>query len=241
MYVWEAHKELALSIGDPINANQSVIPDGVRYTKLLRDSYLYRSMLSIYNSVLKEVASLPKKFVSFVLNNLFPMTVLEESYEPSSFTSRYLQDHGEHWLVLQDIQLCYILSARIYVGTRGIFPLPIKDPIEANGLLNTRNIQKPDSFFVFFGDVTNTRLYIYDFDGFMPEASEIHIKALRYPIHPRNQFPSDILTIEPHYIPKVLALSTIYAQADSQEVDSAQYIPLILGGNDAIFKNVGGN
>jgi len=79
MKAWELHDSLARSIGDPLikidgslYLGDGIIPDGVRYTKAIRDQYLNRAMLMIQRDYLNKVAGLPRFKAAQILQRAFP-------------------------------------------------------------------------------------------------------------------------------------------------------------------------
>lgn len=83
MKVWELHTSLARSIGDPIiksdgnlyDASDAIagtlLNDGVRYTKEIRDSYLTKAMLSVQLDIVRQCISLPRSYASKFIQRLF--------------------------------------------------------------------------------------------------------------------------------------------------------------------------
>ena len=57
--IHEIHEQLSSSLGDIVYCNNTNIPDGARYTKALRDSYLQRSILETYRRIISQAIGYP--------------------------------------------------------------------------------------------------------------------------------------------------------------------------------------
>jgi len=108
MLYWKLHDELARGLEDPlININGDfyaenyakldfVIPDGVRYTKSIRDAYLYRAMKSIMLEAKQAVMSLPYKRASQILERMFPTMIYDLVFRLKDLG---IQLAGKYWIL----------------------------------------------------------------------------------------------------------------------------------------------
>jgi len=224
MTVWEAHRDLSLSLGDDVGASSTSIPDGVRYTKLLRDSYLYRAMLEVMKQLVTPFVMAPKPTLTNAISRMFPYLIEVETDT--------LYDNGVTWNGLQSYtynankDVFLYLNAVYRVGTQS-YPLPIKSDLMAHqGLLNSRNVQRPDPFAVANAWAAPLTVYIDQ----LPD--DMEVRYLAYPSNPVNQMPTERLEIEERYYTMMLALATLYGKIDSQEVDSLdRFLPFAIQNN----------
>ena len=83
MRIWEIHRDLSLAIGDGITPKTingvTVIPDGQRFKRPLRASYLYRAALAIYGRVYKQLIGQPREVYVAILERYFPHVI--KTYE----------------------------------------------------------------------------------------------------------------------------------------------------------------
>jgi len=69
----QAHIALANALGDPFApGSPNAIRDGVRYSAILRQSYIYRAMLKSMNTSLSQIIGQPRKVQSEVLQAIYP-------------------------------------------------------------------------------------------------------------------------------------------------------------------------
>lgn len=224
MTVWEAHRDLSLSLGDDVGATSTFIPDGVRYTKLLRDSYLYRAMLETMKQLVSPFVMAPKPTLTNAISRMLPYLIVVES--------DVIYSNGVIWNGLQSFtynankDVFLYLNAVYRIGTQS-YPLPIKSDLMAHqGLLNSRNVQRPDPFAVANAWASPLTIYIDR------EPDELEVRYLAYPENPVNQMPTELLEIEERYYPMVIALATLYGKIDSQEVDSLdRFLPFAMQNN----------
>lgn len=224
MTVWEAHRDLSLSLGDDVGASSTLIPDGVRYTKLLRDSYLYRAMLETMKQLVTPFVNAPKPILTNAISRMLPYLIEVET--------DVLYSNGVIWNGLQSFtynpnkDVFLYLNAVYRIGDLS-YPLPIKSDLMAfQGLLNSRNIQRPDPFAVANSWASPLTVYIDQ------EPDQMEVRYLAYPENPVNQMPTERLEIEERYYPAVINLATLFGKIDSQEVDNLdRFMPFMLQNN----------
>jgi len=229
MLIWEAHNALALSLGDSIAIVPNVIsttalPDGVRYSKSLRDSYLYRAMLEIYRQTLAGVVSVPKQLKGGILQGIFPNQVLTDTV---SAVNQTLDLRPMKFLERKPL---YVFSVEIEDTENGLFyPLPVKSTYEAIALRNDRSDQKHDAFCVFRQETGSDGEMRMDYYDKASLTVDIKIMYLGYPRNPASLTPVEALDMEESFISKVIALATLYGFSDSQDIpDFQQFLGLQL-------------
>ena len=242
MRIWQAHKNLALAIGDEVSflgsdgelatlTNVPVsIPDGARFPRALRDSHIYRAMLKIYNDIFLSMASVPKNVSDAIIEKTFINTLLEENAKMSCY-------FGYTDIVLNRKPM-YIVS----VSLRSIdppftfLPLPMKYGIEIGALLNARSVHRADAF-CFFNFPNSLRM----FDQSLTIDDLTYTVHVRYLPYPReidvqdgtnsNYNWNEDIDIEEAFIPMMLSYAKIYALQESQDIESLTALQLELGLN----------
>jgi len=227
MLVWHAHRELANAIGDTCTVTSVLISDGVRFSRSLRDDFLYRAMLNVYEDAIMETIKLPMPDASRVLEQLFPNSIVEREVVIGviGWGARY----GQHFISTdgtfsnQNI-MKYLGFTAIKDPTRGRIPVPMKSGLEANALLNDHIDQKADPFVFLKVNDTNTEFHLYDMRSLLNNNDPIIVRYLPYPRHPENQAPTDSLMIDEIYAKRIISEAIVLAKMASQEIDDVQFI-----------------
>lgn len=224
MTVWEAHRDLSLSLGDDVGAASTLIPDGVRYTKLLRDSYLYRAMLETMKQLVMPFLNMPKPILTNAISRMFPYSIAVET--DVIYSNGVIWNGLEAYTYNANRDVFIYLNAVYRIGTQS-YPLPIKSDLMAHqGLLNSRNVQRPDPFAVANAWAAPLTIYIDQ------QPDEVEVRYLAYPENPVNQMPTELLEIEERYYPMVLNYATLFGKIDSQEIDNVdRFMPFMLQNN----------
>lgn len=214
-----AHNTLASRLGDTVYATDTVIPDGVRFSKVLRDNYLYQAMISLYRDTLKELTGLPKVQREAILSRMFPNVTRETTITlgggtqiGNGITAHYVYEFALNYLYLMKSRL----EADIGNGIIEEFPLPVRTIDESNKKVNSRIKQRPDSFLQWYQNNAmqiEGKLYHYGQDI---QGSNVLLYGISLPIHPTTQAPTDELDIEELYIGSVISRAVYYALQDSQ-------------------------
>jgi hypothetical protein len=233
--IWEVHRDLSLALGESVGLESytlsnppSFIPDGARYSKSLRDSYIYRAMLHLYNIMLREIVSLPRQAAAEIIFRLYPNVIKRAELSTSVRTETSL------WLRPADLEgysILYLLSLQaMKVQTNNIkqsYPIPIKSTHYKNALMNPRNVQRCDAFCTIykqingaFGAEQDLQLFIYDPNKTLWDYQDLAVTFLPYPKNPVNQELDEDLVYEESYISLVLQYATLYGMGDSQEVQA---------------------
>lgn len=262
MKVWELHTSLARSIGDPIIKDDgnlygasdaianSLLYDGVRYTKDIRDSYLTKAMLSVQLDVIRQCISLPRSHASKILQRLFSQ--MGQTYTLS------INVNG------QPTDQLFVYSAILY--TKEGFPHnegakiwadPVKHPstvIDTQWNIRNLPILNESDMSAYIGSNTNitpdliafvTTRAGYEYIGlaggeidFLKAISDeaaiatdvvrLQISYLKRSPDVSRMSPNDNIQFEENFLPHVLNKAIMYAHLDSGELGAAyQAIPFI--------------
>jgi len=85
MLVFQAHQQLALTLGDTNDdITNAVLPDGVRYSALLRNTYIYLGIIDVFNTVLSSLYLLPRKRSLEAIETLFKNEIVTQSIDYSA-------------------------------------------------------------------------------------------------------------------------------------------------------------
>jgi len=258
MQVWEAHRALSLQLGDSVGLERltsapNIIPDGVRTSTALRNAYLYRAMLHLMNTMLRDVVLMPRQTATDIIYKLYPNMIARAHLTVPSIRTHTFRDVTAEFS-LDDFAIMYLLSVQVNKnGGQAIYPIPIKHALQKNGLMNPRNAQKCDAFCTLHHDVVGTgsdptkyRLYMYDPNNTLwdtqpvPTTSHIYIIYLPYPTDPQTQNPDANITFEESYMSLVLQYATLFGMGDNQDLSSPErFYPITLNSNISGGHNAG--
>ena len=251
MLLWEAHRDLAASLGDYIEISDPnvLIPDGVRFSKIARDSYLTRAMLEITRQVLSFIPGIPHKQASSILQSVLPTLIYKKEIIIGT------DDVGWHTTLVnigqnirnQDInlysiesseepehnipRLLWLISAYIKKSNR-ITPVPIRATYEAGAVLNFNIIHQTEPFICFdINSSLNSRTIIelYDNNGKVQNGDIITFHYVPLAISCDKLSNKDNLTVCKTQEQKMLSLALLYGLTDSQDIDASSYLPMEIG------------
>lgn len=251
MQIWELHRDLSNAIGDPIRytsdnaVNGRVIPDGVRYSKALRDSYILRAAMEIQRQITEVIAALSHKQSVTILEALHPTNKRNNSYSINGGTGHdIIEDlnYGNIQVFTLDFSVnnpaesidrpMFLLSAMYVDSNQRIYPLPIKTGLETQGLLNSRNVQIPDDFIeltyitqskTFLNSINGDfmspvmRFFMVSLNDYRNNIDNILLRFIPYCGNPAYMSPTDVFRFELTQIQKLISLASMYAYQDSQE------------------------
>jgi len=212
--VYEAHLWLASSLGDSIIVDDinGIIPDGVRYSKDLRDSYLYRAMLDIYKKAIERTVILSKQIASQVIYYTFPNMIKELLTNP-------LQGNNLN-LDIFDYKPLYIISIEATdLNDDSTYPIPVRDHYKGVYLKNSRNVQNHDAFCTLVSLDDKTLLNYYDA---LNLTCELTINYIPYPKPPVDWETNMDMEFEEKHVPAMLAKAASYGLADSQDIQNQE-------------------
>lgn len=234
MTVMELHKSLSHSIGDAIEPYFDdpdwIIPDGARYSKALRDSYLYRGALSIIEKSIKMVVQLPRQEAGQLLRKWFPNMFKETIISLSSFTEDTTKSRYSRYHINQDIGMAYVATV-LYQDTDNSYPIVVQDSIRVGQLNNTKIKHEPDPFTHILSSPTSTLIEVFNTYDIFVAGGEIRFIFLPYPENPADLDSDAEYIFEKMHIKQLLNIASIYARFDSQDGnDLNQFMQLEMGG-----------
>lgn len=247
MLRWEAHRALSASIGDTVTCTSAVIPDGVRYTRAMRDSYLYRAMLKSMEQALQIIAGAPRQAAISIISKLFNGMVLAANLPMSDNGGGSGLTNYSARLDLLARRPVFIMSALAKVANSGTnhdyVPIPLRDYGAIASLVNSRNIQRSDPFGAIYDHPTSPFIEVWADDVTLIHPYGLDITYLPYPSDPATQAFTDRLgNFQLSMMNTVIGLATLFAKIDDQETGSLErFVPQLMethvGGNS----NVGNN
>jgi hypothetical protein len=215
---WQAHIALAQMIGDPIVVSGSpvtVIPDGVRYSRQLRDLYLYRAMLSIMDSIVQPALQAPDAEASAQLQRYLPNYVVEDivPYATWSLNNELLLTRRPvyvHAVYFETTKITFIKQP-----ANRFHAIQSANPYHDMGHDAMYSVSSPQA-------VGGTESYgkgkiKVEIPQFNNTTDSIHALYIPTPIDPSTQTASDVLDFEPLLYDKVISVANSYAKADAQE------------------------
>jgi hypothetical protein len=223
MRIWEAHIALSRQIGDPISVTGSppaTIPDGVRYSRALRDIYLYRSALNIVQQVITQAAQLPDKAAHEIIARAFPNYIVEDNLGVinNNVTDEYNLTRRPAWVYS--------------VHTDNYHQFQKSSLPRFNSYSNPYVDGRPDPMYVLVPGVApvgiapyaNGRIRITYPNGFIQTSgtNRLFCAYLPTPLNPATQAVNDVLDMEPLYYETLLQAAAQMALSDSQEVQMAR-------------------
>lgn len=236
MRLWQAHLALSSMIGDPIEigspvTSNTIIPDGVRYSRRLRDIYLYRAMLAIFDEVLQQTAGLDLAQADQVWFNLFPTYMVEDTF------SGLATEEATLTLTRKPVRIHNVYT-QYAVGREGYTfrAAPTRKMLRRKNAVN--RAEHDPQYSMAAGtpaaitvNVPDGYVQVY---GTQALSGAVPIKCLYTPLptDPATQTADQFLDFEPIQLNRVIAKANLYARADSQDMQSAEAMSLLVGGGN---------
>lgn len=218
MRIWQAHLALAQMIGDPIVVSGSpitAIPDGVRYSKRLRDLYLYRATLSTLEGIMASIMQLPHMQAVEALQRYLPNFIIEDTV----LTIGDLEPNYVMPLTRRPVYMLAVHQGNVQFRqeSAGRFFAKLYNPYQQNTQDPTYTMHVPQAVGNNPYAKGNLKLrftgeYAVKWDG-------TPISALYVPVpnDPSGMMPEDPLDFEPLLFDKILQQANTYAKIDAQE------------------------
>jgi hypothetical protein len=232
MQVWELHDSLARSIGDPLildnagtpanyTANDALavvtLPDGVRYTKALRDTYINKALLKVLQELITGIAkeAPTRTILSRIVETLTPQMSLYD-------TNLSANDIATGNNLTRNCFMVYSLLGGLEVDIP-LYSYRIISESMSTVFYNTATL--PMEPLAILTNILPHREFIrptrYDHDLYF-------LSYLGYPDDVSLLNPNNNIFYEDTLLPSVLTKAILYAQLDSGELGSAhQSVPLI--------------
>ena len=251
--VYEIHEQLSASLGDVVYCSNTNIPDGARYSKSLRDSYIYRAILETYRRIIVQMVGMPRSNIVAMLQSLLPNLTYSTIVTPQQLM---LSDNttpipNEFWATLP--KMIYVYNGTLIVSghptpQKGIGRININVVTESKlqAIISSHNSHLPDlsmctteSFNTYANyNMANanqnfTMLRFYDYSGDLNQpANNVFVYGLKLPNNPSTALPwvsgitvwnyDSFVEIEDYMSQSVIALATMYALHDSQELTQTE-------------------
>lgn len=236
MRLWQAHLALSSMIGDPIEigspvTSNTIIPDGVRYSRRLRDVYLYRAMLAIFDEVLQQTAGLDLIQADQIWANVFPTYMVEDTFAGLATEETTLT------LTRKPVRIHNVYTA--YASGRQGYTFraaPSRLMLRRKNAVN--NSEHDPQYSLAAGTpaaiTVNVPTGYVQQHGTAALSGPLAIKCLYTPVptDPATQTADQFLDYEPIQLNRLVAKANLYARADSQDLQSAEAMTMLVGGGN---------
>lgn len=217
-----AHRILAQEIGDPvlITGSPSVIPDGVRYSKALRDSYIYRSMIHFLHEAIALAAAKgqSRQARDQIMMSMYPTYQIADTLVTPT-AQLQVQNLTKRVAYLYTPYIANPTFTRDYV-------LPQRTPAEFFNRANTKHTIKADPCCMIVTDpagvISKIHTYINDDDLADMATSGMTVFIARYipvPADPSTQGTDDEIQYDETMMDAVLKRAAWYARSDSFDIN----------------------
>lgn len=243
MLVWEAHKALAAAINDPIEIDTTTgtIPDGVRYSRFLRSSYIDRGILHILSSHIKMAIGQRENQQGEIIYGLYPTftrgnTITPAAYIPNAeflypLPTSFVTPEIDSPVYVMDVSYVYNVAGQPGFTTRE--EIPIVSTLSYNEIVSRRFsvTHFADTIATYYGSGSGLRIYnSRNIDTTVPP-NNIEINYLPYPTPLEQLAWNAPVDYEHMYMSVALVRAAIYAANDSGEINeqimAQSVLPLI--------------
>lgn len=235
MLVWEVHKALAAAINDPIEIDitTGAIPDGVRYSRFLRSSYIDRAILHILSSHLKQAIGQNENDQGTIIYGLYPTFTRTNTIVPFAYTSNaeYTYPLPASFVTAENNAPVYVLDASYLYEIPPVVPgqpvtttreqLPIVSTLNFNEIVSRKYhaTHYADSIATYYGSSNGLRIYNSKNIDITNPPSKIEINYLPYPTPIEQLNWDDPVDFEHMYLSVALVKAALYAANDSGEIN----------------------
>lgn len=224
MKVWQAHLALAQMMGDPIAVSGSPVvslADGVRYSKNLRDLYLYRAMMSILEGALQPLSAQPVQ-IGDILSRYMPNFIVQEQVNDLTSLVGDVSNADLRWnLSRRPIAVISVFNdsgVQFRQETLSRFHNNVAHPYHAGQQDPTFAIYTPQAV-AGTNSYGNGTVILRATGNYQNKwgGSPHFITYVPTPTNPADQTPEQVLDFEPILYDKVLNTANTFAKIDSQE------------------------
>lgn len=216
MLVWEAHVALANMLGDPVapigSPTVTSIPDGVRFSKALRDEYLHRAMLAIMDKI-KATTTQERSAINEAMMKAFPTMARIESFS-DTYTGQVTKTMARipYWIY-------GVAELRANGRTLAFAPL---DPAKFEAKLTLLQTLRTEPMYTIRRTAPNLAQLLLHTDSAYaaPGPTAVNVTYVPVPLHPKTQTPTEFLEYEATLMPNVIGQAAIYGRIDSQDAQS---------------------
>lgn len=242
MTLYEVHIALARSLGDPFKeTSSSTIYDGVRYSKLARQSYLYRAACSVINEAIVQALSLPTEVAARIIVKAFPSMITWRIVTiPNGVTEQVFNFYDDGIVSTSGYfdppsRIAYIISAEVndYQGALA-FTVPIVDYYSYRRIASsgTNTFQQNDPICSIASSGIGSA-GTYEFTVMLNQGSRdlsggnFQITHLRYPLNQGLTDGTVIFDFENSFIDTIIKKATVYGMIDDGDLSAKELLPLI--------------
>lgn len=250
--IHEIHEQLSSSLGDIVYCNNTNIPDGARYTKALRDSYLQRSILETYRRIISQAIGIPRQNVVALLQSLFPHQTFSTTIIPQQLNdSNGNPLPNEYWGSVPKMIYVYngsLHTQNLYTPNKpnGRILIKVVPEAKVQAMVSGTHTHIPDLCMcvtesaLTYANTTMqntselfTVIRFYDLNNEIVANSRITVYGLLLPrtlstAVPVNAIPSSnwnydsYVQIEDYMVQSIISMATLYAMNDSQELQQTE-------------------
>lgn len=237
MTLYEVHNALASALGDPFaESGSSLIKDGVRFSKTLRQKYLYRAAMSVLNEFIKQVVPLPQSQAAPVLARLFPSLitlVLNDISDTGTFALN-VYDSGTN---PNNYRIAFVLSLMGRTSLDNPYEgrsIPIISSYDFNKITSKASHMQAndpiaciDTVYPISGSPEQNFYIRFNTGGTDFSGGFLETTFIRYPL---NQDLSDgtvKFDFEDSFMNVILAKAALYGQSDGGDTNPSQIYPLL--------------
>lgn len=223
----QAHIALAAALGDPIEVVTD-IPDGVQFSKQLRDSYLDRGIMKILHGFTTQVASQRADEAAGIIYGLFPTFTRNNTIQISGFVvddevmyslpASFDTVEAKSPIMLLD--MCYVYGGGGNPTVRA--QIPIVGANTYNSLVSRRFVTNnyADTVGAYYGVGSGLRVYNSLNEDVTNPPDHIEVNYLPQPKSLVDHDPTDEVDFEQMYMDNVIAYATLMGLNDRGDTDA---------------------
>ncbi len=232
MLLWQAHMALAESLGDPIivSGSPSFIPNGVRYSKKLRNLYIYKAMLSHLRESITEAAKVPKPIADEYLHRIYP-NFMEKQTFPKPVTAL-----GTLSLDKRSVHVYVVDLGSTTIGNMNRMVFTERNPHSFQKSMSRHHLVRSEPvYYTMKGSAGTDVIYYMSSDDFQAQSTianfnQMEVLYIPVPKDPEQASNGDeALDFEELHLEKVLNMATVYGRIDDQDLaDFQQFLPAMI-------------
>lgn len=234
----DIHIALASSLGDPIEV-VSAIPDGVQYSKSLRDNYLDRAINHVLSSYFKAAQQADTNDESALLWGLFPTftrnnTIALVQFQPGAeylypLPTSFVVPDNKSPLTVMDLSYVYVDGS----GFKTREQIPMVAPSLYNEIVSRRysDTHYADTVATYYGKDSGLRIYTSKNVDVAVTPTEIELNYLPQPKSLADHAFDEAVDFEEMYLGTVVSIAGLYGVNDrgdgNEQIMGQTIIPII--------------
>lgn len=226
LYNLTVQRLLASAIGDSFELDPSsstIIPDGARFTALERANYINRALMATYSDIMRIIAPLERKDALTAAKRLIPGYIKNASglinVQPGNPIIAELTVDSP---VLYVFEASGLSNLTLPNGNQGF--ISIKVMLDANDVTDVRLGIRPDPVLVPLGTINQAlRVQLWDENNILDPLYNVSITYLCEPKQV-GKASDDIIELDDIYLQRIVALASMYAWDDTQDLENAQIL-----------------